>query len=218
MDQIPKETAKERIIRQAIELFRRTGFLATTVDQVCAAAGVSKGAFFHHFGSKEELAEACLSRWCSMLQEMEQEAPFCRHPDPLEKLKGAMEFHIGVFESPDVIKSCLAGTTVQEVSETHPRLREASNACFTAGRIRFAALIDGAAAACGKPVDSSSMAALWLATMQGALLLYKASNDSMVIRSTLSQVRDYIICQLSASDASKHVGEVSSSPDSEDSK
>lgn len=200
MDVAPKQSAKDRIIEKAIDLFRRIGYLAATVDQVCAAAGVSKGAFFHHFASKEELAEACLARWSSMLQEMEQGAAFSRETDPMEKLAGAMQFYIGVFESPEVIKSCLAGTTVQEVSETHPRLREASNACFTAGRIRFAALIDEAAVACGKSVDSRSMASLWLAAMQGGLLLYKASRDPKVIRNTLSQVRDYILSQLAASD------------------
>jgi AcrR family transcriptional regulator len=46
--------------RRAIELARRNGYTATTVDEICTAAGLTKGAFFHHFPSKEALAaERC---------------------------------------------------------------------------------------------------------------------------------------------------------------
>jgi TetR/AcrR family transcriptional regulator, transcriptional repressor for nem operon len=40
----------------AFTLVRRKGLSATSVDDICAAAGVSKGAFFHHFKSKDALA------------------------------------------------------------------------------------------------------------------------------------------------------------------
>lgn len=192
MPEKPVEDTKTRLIEAAIGPFRRAGFLATTVDDVCSAAGVSKGAFFHYFPSKEALAEACLAHWCQMIQKMESSALFQSAADPVDRLVGAMNFYIGVFESPDMIKSCLAGTTVQEISETHPKLREAANACFVSGQSRFKSLIDAAAVANGRSVDSESMAALWLATMQGALLVFKASRDATVIRRTLTHVRDHI--------------------------
>lgn len=191
------ESTRAKLIEAAIGLFRQVGFLAATVDDVCSAAGVSKGAFFHHFESKEALAEACLADWCQLIQKMESSASFQSAADPVARLVGAMDFYIGVFESPDMIKSCLAGTTVQEISETHPRLREAANACFVSGQSRFKLLIDDAAEATGRNVDSDSLASLWLATMQGALLVYKASRDATVIRRTLSQIRELIRSQVS---------------------
>jgi TetR/AcrR family transcriptional repressor of nem operon len=53
----PATSARDKIVAAAIDLFRRNGYVATTVDEICAAAGVTKGAFFHHFESKEDLAE-----------------------------------------------------------------------------------------------------------------------------------------------------------------
>src|SRR5258706_14655428 len=46
------------VMRAAQKLFESKGFSATTMDEIAAAAGVAKGAVYHHFPSKEELFEA----------------------------------------------------------------------------------------------------------------------------------------------------------------
>ena len=51
-------SARERLLQAAFTLLRTRGFTATSVDDLCAAAGVTKGAFFHHFPSKEALGVA----------------------------------------------------------------------------------------------------------------------------------------------------------------
>jgi Bacterial regulatory proteins, tetR family len=50
----------------AVQVIRAKGYSAMTIDDVCLAAGLTKGSFFHHFKSKEELALAplgILRRW-----------------------------------------------------------------------------------------------------------------------------------------------------------
>ncbi len=47
----------------AISLVREKGYAATTVDQVCEKAGLTKGAFFHYFKSKDALAVASANYW-----------------------------------------------------------------------------------------------------------------------------------------------------------
>ena len=51
-------SAKEKLLDASLSLIRERGFAATTVDELCTRAGVTKGAFFHHFASKEDLAVA----------------------------------------------------------------------------------------------------------------------------------------------------------------
>jgi len=46
------------VLRSANELFSGQGFAATTIDDIAAAAGVAKGAVYHHFSTKEVLFEA----------------------------------------------------------------------------------------------------------------------------------------------------------------
>jgi len=51
---------RNAILRAASDLFGRQGYAATSVDEIAAAAGVAKGAVYHHFASKERLFEPVL--------------------------------------------------------------------------------------------------------------------------------------------------------------
>src|SRR5262245_11054331 len=193
--------AREELLQAGIELFRRHGYVASTVDGICAQAGVTKGAFFHHFESKERLAEACLERWDCQAVALEQAAPFQAIDEPLEKVLGYMDFYIGLFEDPRVFKSCLAGTTAQEVAEPHDTLRLAAGSCFAPAERRFQALLDDACRSRRRRLDTASLASLWMAAIQGSLVLYKASRDESVLGSNLRHVKEYIRTRLAGQPA-----------------
>src|SRR6476661_4593780 len=61
---LPKapKTGRERLVAAAIELFYRHGFAAVGIDQVLAAAGVTKTTFYKHFESKDDLMVAAVKR------------------------------------------------------------------------------------------------------------------------------------------------------------
>jgi AcrR family transcriptional regulator len=65
--QLRAEKTRERILRAAEECFARDGYDATGVAGICAQAGVTKGAFYHHFPSKQALFLALLQGWLSRL-------------------------------------------------------------------------------------------------------------------------------------------------------
>ncbi len=56
-------SARIRLLEAARDVIRSNGFAATSVDDLCRAADVTKGAFFHHFGSKEALGVAVAEFW-----------------------------------------------------------------------------------------------------------------------------------------------------------
>ena len=58
-----RSSSRDRLLDAAVSVIRTQGLHATTVDELCAVAGVSKGAFFHHFASKEDLAIAAADHW-----------------------------------------------------------------------------------------------------------------------------------------------------------
>jgi TetR/AcrR family transcriptional repressor of nem operon len=186
------ENAREALVDSGIDLFRRSGYVATTVDEICSAAGVTKGAFFHHFPSKEALATECLRKWQGQMATLHLSAAYQAIADPVEKVLASIDFMIEVFRNPDVQKSCLAGTTVQEISETNPVLREAAQNCFLQGEAYFKSLLDDACRSCHQTLDTASLARHWMGTIQGSLLLWKASRNAEVISENLMHFKSYL--------------------------
>ena len=61
------EQTRTRILESSVKLFSTRGFNAASVDDICAEAGISKGAFYHHFESKQALFLALLDGWLKII-------------------------------------------------------------------------------------------------------------------------------------------------------
>ena len=192
MPQQRAAVTRDKLIHTATDLIRRKGFVATRIDDVCELSGVTKGAFFHHFKTKEDLAEGCLAAFGQALADTLKKAPFQKAATPKKRALGSMEFFIKLFDDPKTLKSCPVGTTIQETSETHPQLREAAHHCFTRLKDFFKAMFDEACEEKKPRVDTASLADLWISTIQGSLIVYKASRDPSLIRKNLQHVQQYI--------------------------
>lgn len=189
----PDANGRERLVHAAIHAFRRNGYDATSVDDICMAAGVSKGAFFHHFKSKEAIADASLAVWSDFQDGFARAVEAQQLADPVERLFALLDTFIAAMSDPkNGPPSCLAGTLAQEVAESNPRLRDATQRCFESGLQRIGTFIESAAAARGRTLDAPGLARLWMGTLQGGLILAKASQDPTVIAQNLRHVRAYL--------------------------
>jgi len=191
MPKSDESSVRKKLTMHAIERFRRNGFVATTVDEICKDAGVSKGAFFHYFANKDALGLECLREWNARFEALYRVASQSAG-SPVERLLGCVDFYIELFQKPKLGKSCLAGTIVQEVAESHPQLRDAAQACFSNGMTQFQKLLEDARKEQQADFDTASVARLFLATIQGSLVLAKASQDGSVISETLTHYRRYL--------------------------
>jgi TetR/AcrR family transcriptional repressor of nem operon len=64
-----REQVRQRIIQSALQLFNRHGFTATSIDDIMAGAGLTRGGFYSYFQSKSELYAEAISRFVSEKQE-----------------------------------------------------------------------------------------------------------------------------------------------------
>lgn len=95
MQQRSEET-RARILESAFKLFSTRGYNAASVDDICAEAGISKGAFYHHFESKQELFPALLDGWLQTIDNAIEASRDKTAPETFFQMTEAFPF---IFES-----------------------------------------------------------------------------------------------------------------------
>ena len=121
------QRTRDALIGAMIDLVRAQGYAATSVDQLCAHAGVTKGAFFHHFSSKDALAEATAEAWGAHGNAM---FAMPGDGDAVETILAYIDARLAAIDGDVAGCSCLAGTMVQEVHASNTRLRDACGAAI----------------------------------------------------------------------------------------
>src|SRR5579872_3844123 len=127
-----RHESKTRILNAALMVFRQRGYSAPRIEDVCAAAGLTKGSFFHHFKTKEELAIAAADYWSEVTSGLFASAPYHQPADPLDRVLAYVDFRKAMMRGDLPEFTCLVGTMTQEVYETHPAIRDACNASISA--------------------------------------------------------------------------------------
>jgi len=186
-------TARLKLVDAALALVRAKGYAATSVDELCTRAGVTKGAFFHHFASKSDLAVAAARHWSETTGALFAGAPYHDHADPLDRVFGYLDFRKGLLKGAVPEFTCLVGTMVQEVYETGPEIRDACDASISGHAATLEADIAAAMARHGvtAPVTAASLALHTQAVLQGAFILAKAKGGAEIAISSVDHLRRY---------------------------
>jgi TetR/AcrR family transcriptional regulator, transcriptional repressor for nem operon len=189
-----KQSAREKILNAALSIIRAKGYAGTSVDDLCRAAGVTKGAFFHHFAGKDDLAVAAADYWAEVTGAFFAAAPYHAHPDPLDRVLGYIDFRLDILCGTAAEFTCLAGTMVQETYDTHPTIRDACANAITGHAEKVEADIEAAMRAHAIKADwtARSLALHTQAVLQGAFILAKATGDAGVAIETVGHLRRYV--------------------------
>ena len=183
-------TARDRILEAGQQLMLSKGYAATTVDEICHAAGVSKGSFYHFFSTKEEVALAIVDHFSAGNDRLASEGPYTATEDPTER---ALEFvdHLIARAAEMWGAGCLLGTFALDLADTNPTIREAVSSRFE-GVARglaagMAALVEGEGGV-GR-LSPEELAEEFIVTVEGALVLAKAHQDWRYVDRALARFR-----------------------------
>lgn len=191
MDNPPTRT---KLLNAALSEIRTNGYSATSVDHLCARAGVTKGAFFHHFKSKEDLGIATATYWSEVTSLLFAQSAYHTLPDPRARIMAYLDLREALLAGEIAAFTCLAGTLLQEIHISSPRITAAAYAAIAhhAETLEpdFAAVLAAYA-----PADGPTAASLALYTqtvLQGAFILAKGQGNAAIAQDSLNHLRRYL--------------------------
>lgn len=190
----PRGDARAALLGAALTLVRRHGWSATSVDQLCRAAGVTKGAFFHHFASKEALGVAAAKHWGTVTAPLFAGAPYHQHEDPLDRVFGYLDFRAAIADGALADFTCFVGTVVQETFASSDPIRAA---CDDTIRAHAAHLEKDLRAAMERhppreAVTASGLAIYTQTVIQGGFVLSKAQGSNAPLLDAISHLKRYL--------------------------
>ena len=189
-----RHESKARILNAALRVIRAKGYSATRIEDVCEVAGLTKGSFFHHFSTKEELGIAAADYWSEITSRLFATAPYHSPVDPLERVLAYVDFRKTILQGELPEFTCLVGTMTQEVYDTHPAIREACNKSICGHTATLVPDINAAMEKYGVAGGwtAESLALYTQASIQGAFILAKARQDVAVAADCIDHLHRYI--------------------------
>jgi len=191
------------LLDTAQALVERNGFAGTSVDQILEASGSSKGAFFHHFPSKQALADALVTRYVDADLEMLATglAGSAEIADPVAKVLAFVGFYEQWAETLlDSETSCLYIAALTERDLLDGSTQREVERGIRGWRNALAELLVDAYAAAGVTdgPDVDELADHLFATFEGAFLLCRALGSADPMRAQLRVYRQLVASLLAA--------------------
>jgi TetR/AcrR family transcriptional regulator, transcriptional repressor for nem operon len=189
-----RHESKTRLLQAALTVIRTKGYTATRIEDVCEEAGLTKGSFFHHFSTKEELAIAAADYWSEITSALFAAAPYHTPTDPLDRVLAYVDFRKALLQGELPEFTCLVGTMAQEVYGTHPAIREACEHSISGHAATLTPDIQAAIEQRGMNPEwtAESLALYAQATIQGAFILAKAKHTRDVAAECIDHLRRYL--------------------------
>lgn len=179
-------TTREQIVEAADRLFYQRGFEHTSFSDIAGAVRISRGNFYHHFRSKDEILDAVialrLARTRKMLEDWEAEAG-----EPAQRIRRFIRMLID--NRAKIMRfGCPVGTLCAELAKLgHPSRGEA-NALLAL----FRAWLERQFALLGHKADADELALHLLARSQGVATLASAFRDERFIRGEVRQLHAWL--------------------------
>jgi TetR/AcrR family transcriptional regulator, transcriptional repressor for nem operon len=185
MSEAPSRTS---ILKAARNLMLKYGYAATSVDDICSRAGVTKGSFYHFFETKEELGLAVLNGFYEEGVARVASGAYTGMTDPYQRLLGLFD-HLEAI-GPDLWRNgCLMGNFACELAESSQPIRRRVAEIFEELANRWALLF--------RPIarsrrEATELAEQTLMVIEGAVVMARAHGDPKRIASGLRRFRTTI--------------------------
>jgi TetR/AcrR family transcriptional regulator, transcriptional repressor for nem operon len=190
---------REKILGEAARLFALKGFHDTKLEEVQKAARVTTGAFFHHFGGKEDLGFAVINRHMEnrrqLLQEIEKTLPLPNEADPLQRVFLRLDAIQEMVRRRERGKGgCIIGNLSTALSDCHDGYRKRLAECFDEMAQEFRPHLDAAARSL-RPTrrpDTRDLARYIITVIEGAIMQARTFSDAKLLPRQFSFLKEHL--------------------------
>lgn len=191
------ERTKKRIIETVAPIFNKKGYHNTALSDITSATGLTKGAIYGNFESKERLAEACFHHNVKFLQKGLQ-MTWAAHPSSIGKLIGLLNFYHQNFETVANNGGCPLMNVAVEADDFYPFFKEKAKKILLNWQSEIASVImEGQSLGEIKPeIDAMNFANFYIASIEGGILIAKTTNDPAPFFSIIENLTSLVNDQL----------------------
>lgn len=192
------EDTRKRILDSAQAMILDHGYAGVSVDQLISSLGLTKGAFFHHFKSKRELARTLIQRYSDEgVQLFRDNLARARKlsDDPLQQLLIFIGLYEEIFEGlTEPYPGCLLASYVMEMQQFDAEMRDIINVEFYLSRNELTQLIERIIEKYPPraEVDPVSLADGFMSVFEGAFILEKSMEEAAITAQQLRHYKTYV--------------------------
>jgi len=188
-------STRDHIIEVGLELMRKHGYGATGLQEILKAAGVPKGSFYHHFGSKEEFTAAVLDRYVALEEEHCRVVLGSTRLAPLRRLRRYFEDLIRTAGQSAPIQGCLMGSLSLEIANSSSLLQRCLSSKFTTWQAVITSVLSEATEKGELPKSTSPemLAGFVLNSWEGALLRSQADRSDNPLKDFLHYIFEELL-------------------------
>lgn len=190
--EVTDDSARLRIIRAAIELYRKQGAHRTSPDEIIETSGVGKGQFYHYFKNKQGMIHAVLQYHLDAIENGTFPVNF--NVDSWEDLQGWFDVHVELQRRFGMRRACPIGMIGNDVTEGDESIRQDIALIFDVMRRKLASFFrkESAAGRLAKGADEEVLATFCMGVMQGAMLLGKVARTSRPVEQVASEALTHV--------------------------
>lgn len=188
------EQTRERLTDAAFSEIYASGYTAASLDRILDAAGVTKGALYHHFGSKKALAQAVIAEKVRAMVVDSWLIPLASSADAIDGVQACLNESLERVTPDRVACGCPLNNLAQELSATDDDFREQINEIYEHWRASVADALERGrkAGQVRDDVDSADLATFVVASVAGIAGFTKSTRDVNVARTSMRVLCSYL--------------------------
>ncbi len=186
---------KEKIIHESLKLFSLKGFLNTSIHDILIAANTSKGGFYNHFKSKEDLFFQVLDEAKRIWREKNLTG-LDEIEDPIGKIKKFLENFRDLYlkDAENFPGGCIFITFIVELNDQRPHLSREVNKGFVGLKAMIKRLLDEGreSGELSNNVSTSAITEMLFVGMLGATVMYGVDKSNESLNRSINTLIDYL--------------------------